>query len=96
MLCHNPQSININKTIQHRCDLNIHLESANCAKQWHKASRSNKTSNEVALWKKTEGEMLLSIIKIAYLQSCSDFSIMQTFHNLYQQLFLQVAIKVSF
>lgn len=40
--------------------------------------------------------MLLSIIKIAYLQSCSEFSIMQTFHNPYQQLFLQVAMKVSF
>lgn len=45
---------------------------------------------------KTEGEMLLSIIKIAYLQSCSEFSIMQTFHNPYQQLFLQVAMESKF
>ena len=39
------------------------------------------TSNEVALWKNTEAAMLLSIIKIAHLQSCNEFSIMQTFHN---------------
>ena len=94
MLCHNPQSININKTIQHRCDLNIHLESANCAKRWHKDSRSNKPAMKL-LWKNTEGAMPLSIIKIAHLQSYSEFFIMQTFHNPYQQLFPQVAVKVS-
>ena len=94
MLCHNPQSININKTIQHRCDLNIHLESANCAKRWHKYSRSNKPAMKL-LWKNTEGAMPLSIIKIAHLQSYSEFFIMQTFHNPYQQLFPQVAVKVS-
>ena len=39
--------------------------------------------------------MPLSIIKIAHLQSYSEFFIMQTFHNPYQQLFPQVAVKVS-
>ena len=53
------------------------------------------TSNEVALWKNTEAAMLLSIIKIAHLQSCNEFSIMQTFHNPYQQLFPQVAMELS-
>lgn len=41
------------------------------------------TSNEFALWKNTEGVMLLLITVISHLQSFGELATLQTFHNLH-------------
>lgn len=95
MLCHNPQSININKTIQHRCDLNIHLESANCQNAVAQGFKVRKTSSEFALWKNTEGVILLLIIVISHLKHFRELATQQTFHNSHQLLFPPVTMGVG-
>jgi hypothetical protein len=92
MLCHNPQSININKTIQHRCDLNIHLDSANCAKLWHKGFKVRQTNSEFTLQKSTEGTVLPLIVVIAHLQCFRELATLKTFHSPHQLLFYQISI----
>lgn len=89
MLCHNPQSIHINKTIQCRCDPNTLLDFANYAKPRHKGFKVRDANGGFTLPKNTEGTMLLQLITvIAHLQRFRELATLKTFHHPRQLLFL--------